>query len=41
MTNGETLYGEEKNEEIGDKILDTDWLEISVLYLFYINRKLN
>jgi hypothetical protein len=34
MTNGETLYGEEKNEEICDKILDTDWLEISVLYLF-------
>ena len=28
MTYGEEIFGEEKNEEIGDKLLETDWLEM-------------
>ena len=28
MTYGEDIFGEEKNEEIGDKLLETDWLEM-------------
>ena len=28
MTYGEDVFGEEKNEEIEDKLLETDWLEM-------------
>ena len=28
MTYGEDIFGEEKNDEIGDKLLETDWLEM-------------
>jgi len=28
MTYGEDVFDEEKNEEIGDKLLETDWLEM-------------
>jgi hypothetical protein len=36
MTNGEILYGEEKNDQICNDLLDVDWLEIQVNNYFNV-----